>query len=92
MPAKSRDIPPKKFDFPGFEGHLELFGPHPFTWKTPTHRKISGLECLGLCSVFVPESKSYLDSVLTLYREVQSATAGVYFRLHGPDLLKQRSS
>ena len=27
---------PKKFDFPGFEGHTELFGPHPFTWKTPT--------------------------------------------------------
>ena len=20
----------------GFEGHTELFGPHPFTWKTPT--------------------------------------------------------
>ena len=34
--AKSQDIPPKKFDFPGFEGHPELFGPHPFTWKTPT--------------------------------------------------------
>ena len=31
IPAKSRDIPPKKFDFPGFEGHTELFGPHPFT-------------------------------------------------------------
>ena len=28
--------PPKKFDFPGFEGHTEFFGPHPFTWKTPT--------------------------------------------------------
>ena len=36
IPAKSRDIPPKKFDFLGFEGHTELFGPHPFTWKTPT--------------------------------------------------------
>ena len=36
IPAKSRDIPPKKFDFPGFEGRMELFGPHPFTWKTPT--------------------------------------------------------
>ena len=31
-----RDIPPKKFDFPGFEEHIELFGPHPFMWKTPT--------------------------------------------------------
>ena len=36
IPAKSRDIPPKKFDFPGFGGHTELFGPHPFVWKTPT--------------------------------------------------------
>ena len=36
IPAKSQDIPPKKFDFPGFEGHIEFFGPHPFTWKTPT--------------------------------------------------------
>ena len=36
IPAKSRDIPPKKFCFPGFEGHTELFGPHPFMWKTPT--------------------------------------------------------
>ena len=36
IPAKSRDIPLKKFDFPGFEGHTELFGPHPFMWKTPT--------------------------------------------------------
>ena len=31
IPAKSRDIPPIKFDFPGFEGHTELFGPHHFT-------------------------------------------------------------
>ena len=34
--SKSRDIRPKKFDFPGFEGHTEHFGPHPFAWKTPT--------------------------------------------------------
>ena len=25
----------KKFDLSGFEGHTELFGPHPFMWKTP---------------------------------------------------------
>ena len=36
IPAKSWDILPKKFDFPGFEGQTEPFGPHPFTWKTPT--------------------------------------------------------
>ena len=40
---RPRDIPPKisgypaqKFGFLGLEGHTELFGPHPFTWKTPT--------------------------------------------------------
>ena len=32
--AKSRDIPPKKLDFTGFEGHTELFGPRPFVGKT----------------------------------------------------------
>ena len=26
----------------GFEGDTELFGPHPFTWKTPTPPKILG--------------------------------------------------
>ena len=36
IPPNSRDIPPKKFDFAGFEGHTELFGPHPLMWKTPT--------------------------------------------------------
>ena len=36
IPAKSQDIPPKKFDFPGFEGHTEFFDPHPLKWKTPT--------------------------------------------------------
>ena len=29
IPAKSRDIQPKKFDFPGFEGLIEPFGPLP---------------------------------------------------------------
>ena len=43
----------KKFDFPGFEGHTELFGPHPFVWKTPTPPEISGLKSLGLGSFFV---------------------------------------
>ena len=36
IPAKFRDIPPKKLDFPGLKEHAELVGPHPFTWKTPT--------------------------------------------------------
>ena len=32
----TRDIPPKSLVSLGFEGHTELSGPHPFTWKTPT--------------------------------------------------------
>ena len=58
IPAKSRDILPKKFDFPDFEGHTELFGPDPFTWKTPPHPKISGPKSLGLGSFFLPEIRS----------------------------------
>ena len=34
-PGKIPGYPaPKRFDFPGFEGHTELLGPHQFTWKT----------------------------------------------------------
>ena len=32
----NRDIPPKSLFSPDFEGHTELFGVHPFTWKAPT--------------------------------------------------------
>ena len=35
IPAKPRDIPPKKFGFPGLEGHTELFGPHPIHEEDP---------------------------------------------------------
>ena len=35
IPAKSRDIPPKKFDFPGFEGRIGLFGPPPVHVEDP---------------------------------------------------------
>ena len=55
IPAKSRNIPPKQFDFPGFEGRTELFGTHPFMWKTPTPPEIPGLKSLGLCSFFAPD-------------------------------------
>ena len=34
IPAKFRDIPPKRFGFPGFEGHTELFAP-PLHLKDP---------------------------------------------------------
>ena len=48
----------KKFGFPGFEGHTELFGPHPFMWKTPTSQKIPGPKSLSLCSFFLLETNS----------------------------------
>ena len=55
IPAKSRAIPPKKFDLPGFEGHTELFGPTHSRGRPPPHPKISGVKSLGLGSSFVPE-------------------------------------
>ena len=35
IPAKSRDILPPKFDFPGFEGHTEPFWPPPLHVEDP---------------------------------------------------------
>ena len=56
IPAKSRDIPPKKFDFPGFEGHTELFWPPPLHVEDPYPiQKISGLKSLGLGSFCMPD-------------------------------------
>ena len=52
--AKSQDIPPKKFDFPGFEEHAELFGPHHFTWKTPTPPENIRTQ-IGFVLFFVPD-------------------------------------
>ena len=59
IPAKIRDIPPKSLVFLGFEGNTELFDPPPPSrGRPPTHRKISGPKCLGLCSVFMPEHRT----------------------------------
>ena len=54
IPAKSRDIPLKKFGFPGFEGHTERFGPHPFTWKTPTPPEDIRTQKFGFGFLFLP--------------------------------------
>ena len=43
-PGKIPGYPAKKFDFLGFERYIELFGPHPFTWKTPTPPEFPGPE------------------------------------------------
>ena len=34
--AKIPGSPIQKFGFPGLRGTYPAFGPHPFTWKTPT--------------------------------------------------------
>ena len=52
IPAESRDIPPKKFDFPGFEGIPNFLAPTPSCGRPLPHRKISGLKSLGLGSFF----------------------------------------
>ena len=36
IPLKIPGYPAKKFGFPGFEGHMDFFGPHPFMGKTTT--------------------------------------------------------
>ena len=77
IPAKFRDIPPKKFDFPGFEGHTELFGPHPFTWKTPTPPEIIGPKSLGVCSFFVPEIRAEKASTVDFSHHVSQITVAV---------------
>ena len=42
----------------GFEGHTEIFGPHPFHVEdSPPHPKISGPKSLGLGSFFFPEKE-----------------------------------
>ena len=63
--GKIQDIPEKKIDFPGFEGRTELLDPHPFTWKTLPHRRISGLKSLGLCSFFVPDTHVFWQRQVT---------------------------
>ena len=56
IPAKSRDIPPKKFDFLGFEAHIELFGPPPLHVEDPhPTRGYPDPKSLGLGSFFFPE-------------------------------------
>ena len=63
IPAKSRDILPKKFDFPGFEGRIELFGPHPFTWKTPTPLENIRTKKFGFGFLFPPWKSTLQGSV-----------------------------
>ena len=45
----------KSLIFPGFEGHTELFGPHPFTWKTPITPENIQTQKFGFVLFFVPE-------------------------------------
>ena len=43
----------------GFEGHTELFGPHPWRGRPPPHQKISRPKSLGLGSFFFPDTKTW---------------------------------
>ena len=62
----------KKFGFPGF--------PHPFTWKTPTHPKLSGPKSLGLGSFFLPWFQG-------IFRVISGYFQGVFsYALSGYDL------
>ena len=58
IPAKSQDIPPQKFSFPGFEAHIELFGPQPFAWKTPTQPEDIRTKKFGFGFLFLPRRMS----------------------------------
>ena len=86
IPAKSRDIPAKKFYFPGFEGHTELFGPPPPSCGRPLpHRKTSGLKSLGLCSFIVP------DFCLSIVSQLPSPQ-GLFWERHSSPLLWARDN
>ena len=54
IPAKSRDIPPKSLVSLCFKGHTKLFGPHPFTWKTPTRPENIRTKKFGFGFLFLP--------------------------------------
>ena len=72
IPAKSQDIPPKSLVSLGFEGHTELFDPHPFTWKTPTPPENIRTRKFG---VWVPFSSP------SLWRTANSRSLSVIQRL-----------
>ena len=66
LKQKTGDIPPKRFGFPGFEGHTD------FLARPPTHWKISGPKSLSLCSFFLPEFMLFFTSELSRAPVVQS--------------------
>ena len=101
VPAKIWDFPPKKFDFPGFEGHTELFGPHPFTWKTPTppenirtqkFRFLLFFSCLKIVlwafwqQIFVP-TEVHVAKVRVTWPQFQSNLSGDTFSIEAPQNL-----
>ena len=54
-PGKFPGYPAKKVWLPWFrlfEGHTELFGPHPFRWKTPTPPQNIRTQKFGFCALF----------------------------------------
>ena len=57
-PSNIPGYPAQKAWFPwvSFEGHAELFGPHPSTWKTPTPPENIRTQKFGFVLVFVPDN------------------------------------
>ena len=51
-PGKIPGYPAQKVWFPWFEGHTALFGPHPFTWKTPTPPENTRTQKFGFVLIF----------------------------------------
>ena len=70
IPAKSRDIPPESLVSLGFEGHTELFGPHPFTWKPPTPPENIRTKKFGFGFLFFLEDGRSFFYILARVRKI----------------------
>ena len=66
IPAQSRDVPPKKFGFPGLRGTYRTFWPTPSRFRPPPHSRISGPKSLGLGSFFLPDTCSIHKKIVSL--------------------------
>ena len=96
--AKSRDIPPKKFGFPGFlsKDKPNFLAPTPSRGRPPPHPKISGLESLDLGSFFFPDlcfPKWYVFYAKAgiCRNQRKSARICIWARLSGPLRLRVQS-
>ena len=93
IPAKSQDIPPKKkFDFPGFEGHIELVGPHPFTWKTPTPPENIQTQKLGFVLLFSCLKKYRRQFRSIFHKRTRGSNHSIRAKIPSPEFAQPRLS